>query len=238
MIRSTIAAIVFLIVTIVLSIFSIPAALINRSGSAYLWLARLWSKCFLALFGVKISVTGLENISLNEHYVLVSNHSSYTDIPILFAAIPIDIRLILRSTLTRIPIWGWALIASPMIIINRSNASKAKKTLANAAEIIRNGASVLLFPEGTRTATGELQSFKRGAFHIAYESGAKVLPLAIKGSFDLMPRTAKLPSSKKLINVCIGIPIEVSKEIQSDREREMDLMRRAEDQVGKMLQNL
>ena len=233
--RSIIAAIVFVFVTILLSLLSIPAALFDRSGSAYLWLARIWSKIFLLLFGVNLKISGLENIHKSEHYVFVVNHSSYTDIPIIFAAIPKDVRLILRKRLTRIPIWGWALMLSPMIIIDRSNPSKAKKTLANAIEIVRKGASVLLFPEGTRTTTGELQSFKRGAFHMAYESGAKVVPVAIKGSFDLMPRSAKLPSPNKTVHVSIGQTLEVNPEIENDRQREMDLMSRAEESVRKML---
>ncbi len=235
MIRSVFAAIIFLAVTIVLSIISIPAALFDRSGSAYLWLARIWSKIFLLLYGVKLSVSGLENIKKNEHYIFVANHSSYTDIPIVLAAIPFDVRLILRNTLTRIPIWGWALLASPMIIINRSNAVLAKKTLAHAAGIIRAGASVLLFPEGTRTLTGEIQQFKRGAFHMAYESGAEVIPIAIKGSFDFMSRTARLPSSNKQIYVSIGTPLQVTVSIANDRERELDLMGRSEAALRQML---
>jgi 1-acyl-sn-glycerol-3-phosphate acyltransferase len=234
-IRSIIAAIIFLCVTIVLSVISIPAALFDRSGSAYLLLARIWSKIFLLLYGIKLSISGLENIQKHEHYVFVANHSSYTDIPIIFAAIPVNIRLILRNTLTRVPIWGWALLLSPMIIINRSNAAKAKKTLQHAGEIIRDGASVLLFPEGTRTPNGEIQPFKRGAFHMAYESGAKVIPVAINGAFELLPRTAILPSSNKKIMVSIGAPMTVSSSVANDREREMDLMRRAEEAVRAML---
>lgn len=233
--RSIIATIVFLLVTIVLSIISIPAALLDRSGSVYLWLARIWSKIFLMLFGVNLKIIGASNIDKNEHYVFVANHSSYTDIPILFSAIPIDVRLILRHTLTRIPIWGWALLASPMIIINRSKASKARTTLENATEIIRNGASVLLFPEGTRTQDGELQAFKRGAFHIAYASGANIIPIAIEGSFELMPRTAKLPSSNKTITITIGAPLQSKPQYETDREREMDLMHRAEEAIRGMM---
>jgi len=234
-IRSVFAAIIFLAVTIVLSVISIPAALFDRSGGVYLWFARFWSKIFLSLYGINLSVIGLENIKKSEHYVYVSNHASYTDIPILFATIPFDIRLILRHTLTRIPIWGWALLLSPMIIINRSNAKKAKETLAQATAKIRNGASVLLFPEGTRTHTGELQQFKRGAFHLAYEAGVKVIPISIKGSYEILPRTGKLPLTNRSVSVRIGGALPVNKEIPNDREREMDLMQRAEQAIRKML---
>ena len=235
MIRSIIATIIFLAITIVLSVVSIPAALLDRSGSAYLWLARIWSKIFLVLYGVKLHVSGLENIHKQLHYVFVANHSSYTDIPILFSAIPSDIRLILRDTLTKIPLWGWALLVSPMIIINRSNASKARTTLAHAAKVIRSGASVLLFPEGTRSSTGRLQPFKRGAFHMAYVSGAKIIPVVIEGSFEFLPRSKTLPCSNKKIFVSIGAPLEVTLRIDGDRNREIDLMERTEAAMRKML---
>jgi 1-acyl-sn-glycerol-3-phosphate acyltransferase len=235
MARSVIATVFFLVITIALSLLSIPISILDRSGRLYLWFTRVWGKIFLMLYGIKISVSGLENINKKEHYVYVSNHSSYTDIPILFAAIPYDLRLILRSTLTKIPIWGWALLLSPMIIINRSNAAKAKKTLTQAAAIIRGGASVLLFPEGTRTSTGQLQAFKRGAFHMAYESGANVIPVAIKGSFDILPRTGKLPRTNLSGSVLVGEPLEIQMSIAGEREREMDLMRRAEAAVQALL---
>ncbi|MDP4219756.1 MAG: lysophospholipid acyltransferase family protein [Bacteroidota bacterium] len=235
MIRSIVATIIFLLVTIVLSILSIPAALFDRSGSAYLWLARFWSKIFLFLYGVKLHISGSSHIRKSEHYVYVANHSSYTDIPILLAAIPDNVRLILRHTLTRIPIWGTALLLSPMIIINRSNSSKAKKTLNKAIEIIRSGASIMLFPEGTRTHDGEMQPFKRGAFHMAYSGATKIIPVAIKGSFELQSRTQTLPSSNRDIYVSIGTPLEASSQIENDRSREMDLMQRAENAVREML---
>lgn len=235
MIRSFVATIAFLFVTIVASVLSVPAALIDRSGRVYLWITRIWAKLFLLIYGVKQTVLGLENISKGEHYVFVANHSSYTDVPIAIAAIPLGVRLIFRNTLTRIPIWGWALLVSPYIIINRSNAAQAKKSLTHAADVIRGGGSVLLFPEGTRSATGELQPFKRGAFHLAYESGAKIIPMAIRGSYELLPRSATLPSSNKKISVSIGAPLEVSLQMENQREQEMDLMRRAENAVREML---
>jgi 1-acyl-sn-glycerol-3-phosphate acyltransferase len=231
MIRRILASVAFVIVTVLLSIVSIPAALIDRSGKLYSILARLWSRIFHALFAIKIVVLGAEHISKNEHYVFAANHSSYTDIPALFVAIPKDIRLVLRHTLTRIPIWGWSLLVSPFIIINRSNAAESKRTLLRAVETIRAGASVLLFPEGTRTPNGKLQEFKRGAFHLAYASGAKVIPVSISGTFELLPRTERLPKTHRTVTVMIGAPIEVSAQIEGDRDKEIDLMMRARAQM-------
>lgn len=230
-----ISLILFVLVTIVLSVLSIPVAVIDRSGKGYLFLARLWSKIFLFLYGAKLRVVGVENIEMGKPYVFCANHSSFTDIPVLFAGIPIDVRLILRKSLTRIPIWGWALLVSPMIIIDRSNPARAKQTLGDATKIIRNGASVLLFPEGTRTRDGNIQPFKRGAFQMAYKSGAEVMPVTIKGTFEFLPRTEKLPKIGNTITITIGKPLQVDGSLPTDRDREADLMRRTEEAVRKEL---
>jgi len=234
-VRSIVATIIFLFITIVLSILSVPLALFDRSGKIYLWFARLWSKTFLLLYGIRVKVEGVRNIHKHEHYVFASNHTSYADIPVILACIPHDIRLVLRSSLTRVPIWGWALLVSPFIIIDRSSPAKSKQTLAEAIKKINSGASVLLFPEGTRTSDGNLQPFKRGAFHLAYQSHAKVLPVALIGTFDVLPRQKKLPKSGMKVTVRIGEPLEANAELAADREKEFDLMERTEKAVAALL---
>lgn len=234
--RSILATILFVLVTIVLSLLSIPAALIDRSGRSYLWLARTWSKIFLWLYGIHVRVEGLEKVKPDEHYVFVSNHASYTDIPVVLAAIPAQIRIILRHELTRVPIWGWALLTSPFLIVDRSNASKARETLAKAAETIKAGASVLLFPEGTRTHDGKLQEFKRGAFKLAFDSQTTILPIALIGTFDALPRTEKLPRAGSKVIVRVGEPIPFIVDPNTPtRTQEIALMKASEDQVRAML---
>src|SRR6266542_2034381 len=104
---SVLAAIIFLVATCVFSILSVIAALVDRSGRLYLLTARSWSHFGLLLFGIRVKVSGTENIERGQNYVYVANHSSYMDIPILIGCVPDNIRIMLRSTLTRIPIWGW-----------------------------------------------------------------------------------------------------------------------------------
>lgn len=235
--RQILATVLFVLVTIVLSILSVPAALLDRSGRAYLWLARTWSKIFLWLYGIKLDIQGLPNIAEGGHYVVVANHSSYTDIPVVLAALPIDIRIMLRHELTRVPIWGWALIVSPFLIVDRSNAAKARETLTTATTTIRNGASVLLFPEGTRTHDGKLQEFKRGAFKIAFESETTILPVALVGTYDILPRSEQLPRSGT-VTLRIGQPITFSLDPERGvREQELGLMREAERRVRELLQH-
>jgi 1-acyl-sn-glycerol-3-phosphate acyltransferase len=234
-VRSILATIIFLVITIVLSILSVPLALFDRSGKIYIRCARLWAKLFLLLYGIRARVEGVRHIRKHEHYVFASNHTSYADIPVILACIPHDIRLVLRSSLTRVPIWGWALLVSPFIVINRSSPAKSKRTLAKAVEKIHNGASVLLFPEGTRTPEGKLQEFKRGAFHLAYQSGAKVVPVALIGTFDVLPRQKKLPKSNMKVTVRIGESLEADPTLGSDREKELDLMRRTETAISNLM---
>lgn len=228
---SILSLILFVVVTIILSLVSIPVAILDQSGKGYLFLARVWSKIFLFLFRVTVTLKGGEFLSRNTPYVLCSNHSSFTDIPVLLAMLPIDVRLILRKSLTRIPIWGWALLASPMIIIDLSNSTKAKRTIQKAILIIRNGASVLLFPEGTRTPDGAIQPFKRGAFQMAYKSGVEVVPVALRGTYNLLPRTDWIPKMSAHIEVTIGSPLHIDSTLQTDREKEADLMRRTEEVI-------
>lgn len=234
--RSVVATIIFLIVTLVASILSIPLALFDRSGKVYLLFARLWGKTFLQLYGIRVRTEGLRHIHKHEHYVFAANHTSYADIPVILASIPHNIRLVLRSSLTRVPIWGWALLVSPFIVINRSSPAKSKRTLAEAVAKIHGGASVLLFPEGTRTPDGKLHDFKRGAFHLAYQSGAKVLPVALVGVYDILPRHKKLPATNCKATIRIGEPLEANPDLASDREKELYLMTRTEVAVAKLLQ--
>ena len=228
------ALLIFAIETILFSIFSL-IAVFDRSGKLYFVIARTWARVSLLIFGVRIRVSGLDNIRSGEHYVYVANHASFTDIPIVLAAIPHGIRLVMRNTLTRIPIWGWSMLASPYIIINRTNATEAERTLRTAVAAIRNGASILLFPEGTRTPTGQMQAFKRGAFHLAFDSGAAILPVAIIGAFEIIARHEWLPRWGKRVEVRIGEAI-YPRDVKSEeaRSEEMRLMREAEKCVGEL----
>ena len=236
MILSLLACILFAIGTIFFSIASIPLSLLDRSGKSYLWISRLWARFFLLLFGVRVTIKGLEHIRKGEHYVYVANHSSNTDIPLLLANIPDNIRLILKSSLGRIPIWGWALTVSPFLMIDRSSAAKSQQTLKKATDTIRAGASVLLFPEGTRTPTGELQAFKRGAFHLAYDSGAPILPVAVIGAYNFMSRHDKLPKWGQRTEIRIGEAIYPKPPSgEHARAAEIALMQEAEARVRALL---
>jgi 1-acyl-sn-glycerol-3-phosphate acyltransferase len=238
-ILSILGVLFFLVTTIVFSTISVIASFVDRSGKTYLWVAKLWSRCSLVLFGIRVRIEGAEHIQPGQNYVYAANHSSYMDIPILIGYIPDNLRLTLRSSLTRIPIWGWALLVGPFLILDRTNPQRAERMIRRAVEKIRDGASVLFFPEGTRTHTGKMEPFKRGAFHLAREAGVPILPVALIGSFNILPRHKWLPLWGHSAEIRIGAPID-PRTLSSDspaekRTEEVRLMQEAERSVRNML---
>jgi 1-acyl-sn-glycerol-3-phosphate acyltransferase len=193
---------------------------VRKNDRVFHALARGWARSSLRLCGVKVHVKGLEKLDMNRNYVYVSNHASMFDIPAILAAIPDQIRIIYKKELHWIPIFGWGLKYGSYIGIDRSRGADAMKSLEEAAEKIRTGASVLLYAEGTRTLDGKLQPLKRGAFNIAVKAGVPVVPLTINGSFKLLPKRSMVvhPGEVELI---LESPIEIK---GSGKEEEMRLM--------------
>jgi len=181
--------ILFLVIAAIpLSIIALLSAPIDRTGRTFHTMARLWSALILLMFGIKIRTKGVDLLDPSMHYIYVSNHASAFDIPAVVVGIPDDIRFVLKKELTRIPIWGWALKYGHYITIDRGNARNALKSLDEAAERMRSGASVILFGEGTRTRDGKLQPLKRGAFALAVKAGIPVVPVTINNTFKILPR--------------------------------------------------
>jgi 1-acyl-sn-glycerol-3-phosphate acyltransferase len=134
-----------------------------------------------------VRYVGLEHIDRTAPQVFIANHQSMADIWALLAVLPPSSRFVAKRELFRIPIFGWALAAAGFVPIERSKHSGALRSLDVAAERIRQGHSLVLFPEGTRTRDGRLRPFKKGAFHLALRAGVPVVPVAISGSFELLP---------------------------------------------------
>jgi 1-acyl-sn-glycerol-3-phosphate acyltransferase len=192
MILTSFKILVAIAVTMWYSILAIGSVLIDRKGTLYHGLARSWAKVVLRIFGVHVHLSGTENLELGKTYVYVSNHASMFDIPAVIASIPDEIRIVFKKELSYVPIWGWALAVGHYVSIDRFSAKDAMKSLDAAAEKIREGASVLLFAEGTRTRSGKLQPFKRGAFALASKAGIPVVPLTINNSFNILPKGSLL----------------------------------------------
>jgi 1-acyl-sn-glycerol-3-phosphate acyltransferase len=188
--------------------------------------ARHWVHWILVTCRVHVRCEGLERVDLGRPYVVMSNHQSVFDIAALVSTLPISWRFVAKRELTRIPLFGWALAGGGHVIIDRSNNETSVRSLHRAAQQVRGGTSVIIFPEGTRSPTGELGSFKSGGFHLAIEAGVPILPASISGSRRITPkRSLRIESGSVLIRY--GTPIPTEKFGAEDREELKRVVRRA-----------
>jgi 1-acyl-sn-glycerol-3-phosphate acyltransferase len=207
-IRTIIDLIILFPISVLFSTAAFVVAFFDRKGNVFRWIPRTWCRCILWIFQIRLEVKGKENLQPGRHYVFVSNHASMFDIPAALVGIPNEVNIIFKKALTYVPIWGWALRYGPFIMIDRTKSRNAMYSLDRAAQTIRNGSSVLLFAEGTRTRDGKLQPFKRGAFSLALKSGVPVVPVTINNTFKIMPKGSwKITPAD--ISVVLGKPIAV-----------------------------
>jgi len=146
-----------------------------------------WAKLNAMVTPMRVAVSGRENIDPRQSYVVVSNHQSHYDIFVLYGYLGIDFRWIMKQELRKVPAIGVSCARLGHIFIDRSNHAAALATIEAAKEQITGGTSVLFFPEGTRSRTGRLRAFKKGAFHFARDLGLPILPVTIAGTRDVLP---------------------------------------------------
>jgi 1-acyl-sn-glycerol-3-phosphate acyltransferase len=164
------------------------AALLRIRGSIYFWATSQWGKSLLWASASRVRIHGFERVDWSKPQVLVSNHIGAFDILALAASVPVRYHFVAKKELEKIPIFGPAWKNAGHISIDRENRQKAVASLRHAAEIIhREGGVVIIFPEGTRSRTGELQPFKKGAFVLAIEANVPIIPAVVVGSDRIMP---------------------------------------------------
>jgi 1-acyl-sn-glycerol-3-phosphate acyltransferase len=177
-----------LIDTMILAPMVIIPGLFGMKGGIYMWVTRTWSRLFLFASGVRVTVEGMEHVAPGQPRIIVSNHLSWIDICAIAGNLPGVFHFIGKKELNRIPFFGQAWRAAGHISIDRSNRENAYQGLKRAGEQMkREGSLVVIFPEGTRSRTGTLQPFKRGAFSLAAETGVPIVPTLVRGSFEIMP---------------------------------------------------
>jgi len=190
------------------ALFAIFLSLFSRSGRlVHFYSAAPWSKIILWGTGVKVQLKGLSNIDRHKTYIFIPNHLSFFDIFSLLAYLPVDFKFILKKELMYIPLLGWAMKRAGYISIDRSSPAKARRTLTRAVQRIKSGTSLVMFAEGTRGYDGHLQPLKRGAFQLAIASGVPVVPVAIKGTKEIMPK-GSFKIHKGLVTIQLDTPIE------------------------------
>ena len=210
--------------TIICSFIAVIVSVFDRTFFLYFKLTKIFSTGILWISGIKLKISGMENISSKQTYVFVSNHSSQYDIVTLQKAIPNRMSIVFKKELAKIPVFGWQLYIGPYVMIDRKNPESALQSIDEAKRLMSlREISIVVFAEGTRSLTGEIQQFKRGAFRLASQVGFPIIPVTISGSNQIMPKgTFKIKPGT--IHVHFDKPVSTD-EIKS-RQDEIDLMNR------------
>lgn len=159
---------------------------------------RLWSRAMCALTLVKVEVHGSENIDQSQDYVFVANHQGAYDIFAIYGYLGHNFRWMMKRSLEKIPLVGWACKRAGHIFVDTS-AHGIAATMAAAEKQLAQKMSLVIFPEGARTLTGRMGRFKRGAYNLASEFQLPVIPVTIDGAYSVMPRTAKVPRWGRIV---------------------------------------
>lgn len=166
-----------------------------------------WARALLGGAGARLEVEGLERVDWTRNHVFVANHESVIDICALFRAVPVPLRFLLKHEMTRVPFVGWYAKAMGMVFIDRSSRRAAVGFLRQSADVVRSGASLCIFPEGTRSRNGVIGAFKGGAFQAAIDGGADVVPVALHGTGAVLPPDGFFRIRPGMIRVCFGTPL-------------------------------
>ncbi len=197
-------------------------SIFDRTGNLAHCCNRYWAGLNLLIGGFKVDLQGLEHVDSSRPYVIVSNHQALFDIIMLLGLLPIQFRFVSRKEIFRVPFLGWAMRFARYIKLDRSRLRDAKIILLKSAGVLREGTSVIVFPEGTRSRDGRIQRFRKGPFQLALNSRVPILPITILG-------TMKAISQKSLYIVPCPVKMVISKPIDVSEYGAREVKRLMED---------
>ena len=213
-----------LIIFVVVSLFYFPLAVILRIST--FWFDRrlailhlsstIWASCYTWLSPIwSVTITGRKNVDHKKAYVMVCNHQSLLDIPVIYRLF-LHFKWVSKASLFKIPVIGWNLWLNRHIKLERTSTKSQRKMLRQCAEHIQNGSSVMIFPEGTRSRDGELRAFKEGAFLVALHQKTDILPIVIDGSYKALPEKGFFPNRKQkfILRILPPVPYETFKNMK------------------------
>lgn len=171
--------------------------------------ARWWGRAFCYLLFIKVKLSGFEKLNPQQSYIILCNHQSIYDVFVVYGWLPMIFKWLMKAELRKIPLVGKACADAGHIFIDRSNAVTAKRSIEQTEKQLKNGISVVIFPEGTRTHNGDMCKFKRGAFLIATDLHLPILPVTLRGCYERLPRNTVnvVPGT---IEVIIHQPVDVN----------------------------
>jgi 1-acyl-sn-glycerol-3-phosphate acyltransferase len=202
--------------TAVLGTLSLGSSLIDRRGNFAHACARTWSWLILATTGVSVDVHGLEPLEAGRTYIFVANHQSIYDIPVVFASLPYQLRIIAKESLGAFPFLGWHLRRTGHLLVDRRNPDRAG-ILKRWKALVEQGLSLIIFPEGTRSESGRVGIFKAGSFLLAIEAGLPIVPLSVDGTRRVM-RKGRLMACPGHVTLVVHAPIETASLDVSDAQ--------------------
>ena len=194
--------------TILLGTASLASSLVDRRGFFAHRCARAWSWLILATTGVTVHAEGLERLERGRTYIFVSNHQSIYDIPVLFATLPWQLRIIAKDSIGRVPFLGWHLRRSGHLLVDRGHPDRAG-ILRKWKDLVGKGLSLIIFPEGTRSIDGRVAPFKGGSFLMAIEARLPLVPLSVDGSRSVMKK-GRLMTCPGHVRLTVHAPIETT----------------------------
>lgn len=183
------------ILTLILFLPVTLAALLGRTGNLAFDFTKVWAWVLLKVCRVRIRVHGRENIQPGQRYIIISNHQSYFDPPVLVLALGLQYRWVIKQELRKVPLFGFALYASRNLFIDRSAGSASLNSIRAGIKRLPEGTGLLFFAEGTRSPDGNLLPFKKGGFIVARDSGLPILPVTVNFSGDRLPKKSAVFSS-------------------------------------------
>ncbi len=192
--------------TLVLGIASIPFGFFDKDGSMLHWFAQVWAKLTMKSIFSPFTVTGLDQIDMSKPHVYAVNHGSALDIPALYAYLPFQFRILHKKELLSYPIVGWHLKRSGQICVDQQNPARSVGQIKSALRTLRRGMPLVIFPEGGRTPDGRILPFLSGAFFLAIKSGVDIVPVALRGMYELLPMNTYHVKSRPL-EMRVGRPI-------------------------------
>ena len=167
-----------------------------------------WSGRIVRRAQIDLQVGGLEHAPDGESLVLMSNHQSLYDVPVIYQALHRRIRMVAKSELFRVPIWGTAMKKAGFIELHRSDRGQSRQALLASADMLGAGTSIWIAPEGTRSPTGEIGTFRKGGFHLALRSGARILPISLVGTHHVLPAKGMRITDGCSVRVVVHPPVD------------------------------
>jgi len=218
------------VVYVFLTLFAVPVLLVcvlRGRGDAFLAYGRWMMRVGRRILGIDIEVAGLERLDRGTPYVFMSNHLSFLDGPLLVTVLDRPVRVIVKRFVFRIPVLGLGMRFAGYVPLDKEGAGAGRKSIDRAARSIRErGYSFLIFPEGTRSWDGKMLPFRRGGFFLAIESGTDILPVTVKGTYELMPRGERL-IRKGTVKIVFHEPIAVAGQTQQTMPQLIEKVRSA-----------